>query len=225
MRPYTKVDWFIFVGLLALGFVPIAAGIFRLAQLAIDVKITPDNARFFAAPLPVVLHIISSAIYSTLGVFQFSANFRSRNPLWHRLAGRILIPCGLIAALTGLWLTLAYAAPIGTNTLASFDGLSLHFIRLLVGSLMTLFLCLGILAIQRRDIPRHRAWMMRSFALGLGAGTQVFTHIPWFLFPNIQGELARTIFMGAGWAINLTVAEWLILRRRLCDDYHNHLVR
>jgi hypothetical protein len=54
--------------------------------------------------------------------------------------------------------------------------------------------------------------MMRSYALGLGAGTQVFTHLPWFLFPSIRGELARTLFMGAGWAINVGVAEWLISR-------------
>ena len=45
------------------------------------------------------------------------------------------------------------------------------------------------------------------------AGTQAFTHLPWFLFPSIQGELARTLFMGAGWAINLAVAEWIIARQ------------
>jgi hypothetical protein len=80
-----------------------------------------------------------------------------------------------------------------------------------------LFLFLGFAAVMRRDIPCHRAWMMRSYALGLGAGTQVFTHIPWFLFPSIQGELARTLSVSAGWAMNMVVAEWLIsrgLRRR-----------
>ena len=56
--------------------------------------------------------------------------------------------------------------------------------------------------------------MMRGYALGLGAGTQVFTHLPWFLFPTIQGELARTLFMGAGWVINLAVAERFISRER-----------
>ncbi len=45
--------------------------------------------------------------------------------------------------------------------------------------------------------------MMRSYALGLGAGTQVLTHLPWYLFPSIHGELARTLFMAAGWGINL----------------------
>ncbi|MNY10226.1 hypothetical protein D3C86_1431890 [compost metagenome] len=77
---------------------------------------------------------------------------------------------------------------------------------------MTWFIAHGYLAIRKRDIPRHRAWMMRGYALGMGAGTQVFTHIPWFLLPATHGELARTVCMAAGWAINLAVAEWLIAR-------------
>jgi Predicted membrane protein (DUF2306) len=91
----------------------------------------------------------------------------------------------------------------------------LYAIRLLVGAAMAWFLGLGFLAIRRFDIAHHRAWMMRSYALGLGAGTQVLTHVPWFLFPSIQGELARTICMGAGWVINLVLAEWLISRKLL----------
>ena len=40
---------------------------------------------------------------------------------------------------------------------------------------MGAFLVLGFTAIRRRDIPAHRAWMIRAYALGLGAGTQAFT--------------------------------------------------
>ena len=208
MTSSTKSDWLIPAGLIALSFIPIAAGTFRMVQLGAGAEITPDNARFFAAPLPVVLHIVSTVIYCVLGAFQFSPSFRRRKPNWHRAAGRMLIPCGLVAALSGLWMTQFY--PRGIDPPTSFDGPFLYAIRLLAGSAMALFLCLGFAAVQRRDIPRHRAWMMRGYALGLGAGTQVFTHLPWFLFPSIHGELARTLFMGAGWAINLAVAEWLI---------------
>ena len=77
---------------------------------------------------------------------------------------------------------------------------------------MSLFICLGFAAVRRRNIAHHRAWIMRGYALGIGAGTQVLTHLPWFLFPSIQGELARTLFMGAGWVINLAAVEWIFLR-------------
>jgi uncharacterized membrane protein len=193
-----------------ISFIPIVAGIFRVIGIGVGAEITPDNARFFAAPLPVVLHIISVVIYCVLGAFQFAPSFRRRRLGWHRAAGRILIACGLVVALSGLWMTQFY--PQANYPPVNFDGAFLYAIRLLVGSAMTLFLCLGIAAIRKRDIPHHRAWMMRSYALGLGAGTQVFTHIPMFLFPSIQVELARTLCMGAGWIINLAVAEWLISR-------------
>ncbi len=214
MTSDTKADWLIPAGLIALSVIPITAGIVRVIQLGGGIEITPDNARFFAAPVPVVVHIVSSVVFCVLGAFQFAPGFRRSNPDWHRAAGRILVPCGLVAALSALWMTqfhppATFAGPLP----ASFDGTSLYIIRLFAGSAMALFLCLGVAAILRRDISHHQAWMIRSYTLGLGAGTQVFTHLPWFLFPSIRGELARTLFMGAGWAINVAVAEWLIARR------------
>lgn len=203
----SKTDWLIPLGLVALSVVPALAGTARIVQLGSGAAITPDNARFFAAPLPVALHIVSSVVYCVFGALQFSAGFRGRRPHWHRGAGRLLIPLGLAAAFTGLWMTQFYPWP-------AFDGPYLYAIRLLVGAAMVSSLGLGVMAIRGRDIVAHRAWMTRAYALGLGAGTQVLTHLPWFLFPGLRGELARTVFMGAGWAINLAVAEWAISRHR-----------
>ena len=78
---------------------------------------------------------------------------------------------------------------------------------------MAVALVLGVAAIRRRDFARHRAWMLRAYAVGLGAGTQVLTHLPLLLFPDALGELTRALCMGAGWALNLAVAEWPIRRR------------
>jgi multisubunit Na+/H+ antiporter MnhB subunit len=213
MPPYkhmSKRDWLIPTGLLALSFVPIVAGTVRVLQLSTGAAVTLDDARFVASPLPVVMHILSGSIYCVLGSFQFSPSLRRRRPHWHRISGWVLVPCGLLVAFTGLWMTQFY--PIGIDPPANFDGTALYVIRLVVGSAMALFLCLGVAAILRRDVPHHQAWMMRSYALGLGAGTQVLTHLPWFLFPGIQGQLTRTLCMAAGWAVNLAVAEWLISR-------------
>jgi hypothetical protein len=83
----TKSDWLIPGALIALSMVPAVAGIVRLAQLASRANITPENARFFAAPLPVLLHIPAVIVYSILGAFQFSPGFRRRWRGWHRAAG------------------------------------------------------------------------------------------------------------------------------------------
>jgi len=77
---------------------------------------------------------------------------------------------------------------------------------------MVAAMALALTAIRRRDIPVHQRWMTRAYALGMGAGTQVVTHIPWFLWPELQGELLRAVCMGAGWAINIVVVEWVLRR-------------
>jgi len=197
-------QWRVPVGLIALSMIPALAGIARLLQLRSGV-ITPENERFFAAPLPVVLHIVTVTLYSLLGAFQFAPGLRRRRRDLHRLFGWILIPSGLIAALSGLWMTEFYPR-------VNYEGETLHVIRLLVGVSMAAALGFGLFAILRRDVASHRAWMMRAYALGLGAGTQVLTNAPWFFFPSIRGEMTRTLGMAVGWAINIVVVE-VILRK------------
>ncbi|AKU92696.1 DUF2306 domain-containing protein [Vulgatibacter incomptus] len=192
--------------LIALSVIPIVGGAARVGELAGNPAVTEENARFVAAPIPVVLHIVGASLWSLLGAFQTSPAVRRRNPGWHRKTGRVLAPLGLIVAFTGLWMTCFYPR-------AAFDGPLVDLFRFAAGSAMAISIGLGISAIRRRDVFAHGAWMIRGYAIGLGAGTQVLTHIPWFLFPGIQGELSRALCMGAGWAINVAVAEWIIHRR------------
>lgn len=198
-----------FVGLLLLCLVPMLAGFARLFELAFGQVVSPGNARFFAAPLPVVLHILSSLVFSIGGVVQFAFASAALPVYWHRRMGCLLLASGLGAAFSGLWMTLFY--PPAT---ANFDGPALYLMRLFVGIAMVLAIVRGLVLARRREFMAHRAWMIRAYALGLGAGTQVLTHLPWVLFPELRGELLRACCMGAGWGINMLVAEWLIARQR-----------
>jgi uncharacterized membrane protein len=204
-----KTAWLIPAALILLSAVPVAAGTFRIVQLAGGAEITPENARFFISPLPVVVHIVSVTLYSILGAFQFAPSLRRRKPGWHRAVGKwILVPSGLAAALSGLWMTQFYPWPAG-------DGILLYGLRLLFGWGMVVSIVLAVVAIRRRDYARHGAWMIRGYAIGLGAGTQVFTNLPWLLLvgPVVPDELSRALMMGAGWVINLVMAEWIIRKR------------
>jgi uncharacterized membrane protein len=202
-----RPEWLVPAGLLLLSAVPVAAGSARVAELAGGARVTADNARFFATPLPVVLHIFGATVFCVLGAFQFVPALRRRRPRWHRLAGRLLVPCGLAAALSGLWMTLFYDLPPG-------DGDLLTVFRLCFGTAMAVSIVLATLAIRRRDVRRHRVWMTRGYAIGLGAGTQVLTHVPWTLLVGVPGEVTRAMLMAAGWVINLVVAEWALRRRK-----------
>lgn len=139
-----------------------------------------------------------------MGAFQFVPGTRGRRPRWHRTTGRLAAPAGLVAALSGLWLTLV---------ITEADGGLLTAFRSAAGIGMAGAIALGIAAAVHRDFRRHRAWMLRGYAIGLGAGTQVFTAAFWFLIAGEPGRTGEALVMGAGWLINLAVAEWLIRRR------------
>jgi len=189
--------------LLLLAAVPAVAGSLRLAEVASGAEATPDNARFLAAPWPVGLHIVGATLFCVLGAFQFSADFRRRRPVWHRRVGWGLVPSGLVAAASGLWMNAFFALP-------AHDGALLGALRFLFGSAMLGSLLLGLVAVMRRDFTRHGAWMLRGYAIGMGAGTQVLTLAPWQLLFGPPQELPRALLMGAAWVINLAVAEWII---------------
>ena len=67
----------------------------------------------------------------------------------------MLVALGLAVALSALWMTLVFPRKEGTGEL-------LYLFRLLFASGMAASLILGVAAIRRRDIDRHRAWMTRA---------------------------------------------------------------
>lgn len=84
--------------------------------------------------------------------------------------------------------------------------------RLAFGAGMAACIILGFAAIRGGDVHRHRAWMTRAYALALGAGTQVFTQGVGQAVFGVS-ELSTDLMLGAGWVINIAVAEYVIRRR------------
>ncbi|MEV8370259.1 DUF2306 domain-containing protein [Microbacterium sp. NPDC064584] len=197
-------EWLIPTSLLLLSAVPVLAGALRLTSLASGGDVTPENARFFALPLPVTLHIVGATTYLVLGAFQFVPSLRQRHPRYHRLAGRVLIPAGLVGAASGLWMTAVYDLP-------ATDGGLLPLVRWVFGLAMIAALVLGLVSVRRREFAAHRAWMIRAYAIGIAAGTQVFTTLPWMLTGGLDAT-SKTLAMTLGWVLNLAVAEAIIRR-------------
>ncbi len=196
-------SWRIPVALVALSLFPVVAGCLRLLEIAGGPHVLPANPRVDAVPAPVVLHIVAAALYAFLGAFQFSARLRRRRPSWHRRSGRVLVVAGSVVAGSGLWMTLFYTGAPGGDLLWA--------VRLVVGSAMAASIVLGFAAIRRRDIAAHRAWMVRAYALAVGAGTQVFTQgTGQALFGT--SDLSTALSISSGWVINAAVAEWAIRR-------------
>jgi uncharacterized membrane protein len=203
-RSSRSTGWVPFA-LVAAVLIPAIAGSLRLVELAGGPHVIPANPRITASPLPVVVHIMCAVPYAVLGAFQFSSSFRRRRPRSHRTSGRVVVGLGLAVAFSALWMTQFYPRQPGTGELA-------YLFRLAFGSGMAASIILGFTAIRGGDVARHQAWMTRAYALALGAGTQVFTlGIGKAVFGT--SELSTDLSLGAGWAINLAVAEYIIRRR------------
>jgi uncharacterized membrane protein len=207
-RALTWADWLVPGGLILLTAIPALGGVFGLIGFATGAALTPDDTLFRALPLPIVLHIVSALPFCLLGAFQFAPGVRRRWPGFHRLAGWLVVLCGLTAGLSGLWMTQFYLFSLPSQSML------LYGFRMLFGSAMVLSLVLGLVAILRRNVARHRAWIMRGYAIGQGAGTQALTALIWMLIFGTLGEPYKDLLMGASWVINLAVIEWLIRRKR-----------
>jgi uncharacterized membrane protein len=195
--------WRVPAALLVLCLIPLVSGSFRVLEVAGGTQLLPSNPRIAASPVPLVIHVLGAALYAVVGAFQFPARLRRRRPAWHRRAGRVLVVAGLLVAGSGLWMTLFYSGAPG--------GALLWTVRLVVASATGTSLVLGFAAIRRRDIAAHRAWMIRAYALSLGAGTQTITQgVGEGLFGT--GDLSTALSLTAGWAINAAVAEWIVRR-------------
>lgn len=193
--------------LLLLNVVPIAAGVSRVWGMQ---TLTPENARFIAAPVATGLHIVGSTVFGLAGIGQFIDRLRRGNPSWHRRAGWVLAVSGLISALSGLWMTGVFPHTEGDSAL-------LDAFRFMFGIAMTLCLSMGMFWARKRSFLRHQAWMVRGYAIGMGAGTQVVLFIPWVMLVAPPDAFVRALILGAGWAFNLLIAEWWVyssVRRR-----------
>jgi uncharacterized membrane protein SirB2 len=207
-RPAPKSRWLAPAALIFLSLVPIIAGAVRLNELS-GGQVTPDNARFFDSPIPVLIHVPCVTVYLLLGAFQFVPSLRRgkrTKASWHKVAGRILAPTGLLAALSGLWMAVFYDLP-------PLDGPLLLILRLFFGSAMVAFIVLGFIAVRRHNYVRHSEWMSRAYAIGIAQGTIVVVTIPWIVLVGPVDELTRALLIGASWVLSLAVAEYFIYRR------------
>jgi hypothetical protein len=217
MKNVLRVDWQIPLGLLALSAIPCAAGIARLLGMARHSAAHSvsniDSERFLAWPLITWLHIVAASLFCLLGASQFSAGLRQHAPRWHQVAGRVVAASGVLAAISGMWMAARFAIP------EALQGSLLLGVRLLVGAAMAVAMVLAVQAAIHRNTAGHRAWMVRAYALGQGAGTQVVLLLPWMLTLGPPSALQRDVLMSLAWLLNLLVAE-KIIHGRLPGNFH-----
>ena len=199
-RQRPRSGWLAITGLLLLSALPIVGGAFRLKEVGAGAT----SALPLTSTVAIVAHIVAMTLFCVLGAFQFSPALRMRRG-WHRTAGRALIPAGIIAALSSVWIAVFFAGLPDERPMA--------MVRLVFAVAMTVFLVQGALAISRRNFAAHGAWMTRAFAIAVSGGTQALVTVLWSIPAGEVDALGETWLVAAGFVINSVVAELLIRRR------------
>lgn len=158
-------------------------------------------------------HIVAGGIALVVGPLQFWRGLRDRYRAVHRWIGRGYLTAVLIAGVAGL--VIAPFSDAGLSGLFGFGTLAVLWVATAWAAYR---------AVRVGDIPNHRAWMMRNFALtyaavtlrlwlGVLIGAQALPGGSFDVGAAFDNAYAVVPFLA--WLPNLVVVEWLIRRRGL----------
>jgi hypothetical protein len=161
--------------------------------------------RWFAAHATLTwAHIIPGSVFLGLAPLQFVRGLRENHPGLHRWSGRVLLLAALPTGVTGMLLQLR--SPYG-------GALALSSI-LVAGTLFLGAAVLAYQAIRRGDRERHREWMIRMLAVGLGVGAVRVIAAPLILLTGQRPLELMGIAFWLGFALPVAVGEWWIRATR-----------
>ena len=107
------------------------------------------------------IHILPGAFFLGVAPLQFLPRFRQSNLKFHRRMGTLLVLCALIIGASAL--VMSFTMNIGgANETAATTLFAIAFLICLVKAYAYA---------RRRQIERHREWMIRTFGIGLGVAT------------------------------------------------------
>ncbi|HEX4645117.1 MAG TPA: DUF2306 domain-containing protein [Verrucomicrobiae bacterium] len=159
-------------------------------------------ARHFALTL---VHIIPGAIFMILAPLQFVPAIREKHLWFHRWSGRLLLVSGLVIGSSAL--IMSFTMNIGgANETAATTLFALVFLICLVKA---------YLHIRRKEVARHREWMIRAFGVALGVATTRPIVGMFFAFRRLTPHEFFGIAFWLGFTITFLAAEaWIDYTRQ-----------
>jgi uncharacterized membrane protein len=161
-----------------------------------------DSLRLTTVPVWHFMHVLGGATFGILGPLQFGRVLMRKYGRLHRVTGRVFVAAGAMISLSSL--TLLWHFP-DTYSVAMNSG------RLLFGIALGVALAIAMQAIRQRDFTGHRNWMIRAYAIGMGATAVTMVFFPIYIITGEPptGPVADTIFLGS-WAAWVVFAEGLV---------------
>jgi uncharacterized membrane protein len=188
-------------GLLALPVLAIAAYSARYVVDGRDAWTPALAPSFEARPTAIFLHALGGSVVLAAGLVQMNGALRRRLPRVHRGVGWAYAAAAALTGGAGV-----YLAAHSAGGPAARSGFGLLGLAVLAATARAVRLAVG------GDLPGHRAWMVRSYALFLSAVT-LRAELPLLgvAFGTVAGYQMVSWLC---WVPNAVVAEWWLRRRR-----------
>lgn len=152
-----------------------------------------------------LLHILLGAIYLVLASLQFVPSIRQRHLEFHRWSGRLLVAVGMVIGISAL--VMSFKMNIGgPNETAATTLFAIVFL-----------ICLtkAYLFIRRKEVARHREWMIRAYAVALGVATTRPIVGIFFAFRRLTPHEFFGVAFWLGFTITVLVGEaWIDYTRQ-----------
>ena len=156
-----------------------------------------------------LVHILPGGLFLVLAPLQFMPSMRRKHLQLHRWMGRVLVVCGLIIGVSAL--VMSYKMNIGgLNETAATSLFAIVFLICLIKA---------YLHIRRKEVMRHREWMIRAFGVGLGVATTRPIVGMFFAFRKLTPHEFFGIAFWLGFSITFLAAEaWVDYTRQPTAD-------
>jgi len=161
----------------------------------------PFDAGFGQHPVMTFLHILPGALFMILGPMQFMPGVRNRNNYFHRRSLRAFLICAYIVGCSALIMPFVMLPIGGVNEAAG----SIFFAVFFLVSLSK-----ACWYMVRKNLARHREWMIRAFAIGLAIATIRPIIGLFFTFSGLPPQVFFGTAFWIGFTLHLITAEiWI----------------
>lgn len=203
MTPYFTKPVVVPAALLLGTLLTIVLALVQVVQIPLD-ALPEDSRRLSATPIWHFMHVLGGATFGILGPIQFGRVLMRKYGLLHRVMGRVFVAAGAMISLSSLGLLWHFP---DTSSAAVSSG------RLLFGIALGVALAVAMHAIRERDFTRHRNWMIRAYAIGMGATAVTMVFFPIYAITGEppMGLAADILFLGS-WTGCVVFAEGLVRR-------------
>ena len=185
------------------SFLSIAISLFTAFQI-LSRTLPLEAARLAAVPFMHLSHTLGGPLFAIIGPIQFGRVLARKYGRAHRIMGRVFVISGAALAISSI--TLLWKFPDSATPIVS-GG------RLVFGIGLGVALAMAMIAIRKRNIDKHRNWMIRAYALGAGATIVSIVFLPIYMITGEppMGLVSDIAFIGS-WAVCVLFAEVIIWR-------------